>query len=125
MGIFNWLFGSKKPLAQLKAILKDEDEGYSDHLVGQKEGPFYCGTIFCGHSTKKAARQCWADKLAAIKRIADERDALFAQGKFAEGQRLEAAEMGRLYPESNPDNWPCNRSSREMQRETLEKWAKE
>ena len=88
-------------------INKNEDDGYNDHMVGQTEGPFYCGTAFCGHSTKKAARECWKRKLRAF-------EELRAAGK-------NPYDDPSLYPERDPANWPINRASVAMQAEYIEK----
>jgi hypothetical protein len=86
------------------AAVINEDAGYSDHMVGQTQGPFYCGTAFCGHSTKKAARACWKKKCDAIDAINDEEKTLREAGKDDEAERvsrkrdafLSGAESGEL-----------------------------
>lgn len=95
---------------------KNEDEGHADHLVGQKEPPFYCGTAFCGHGSKKAARECWRKKCSAIKTILIEAEALRRAGKNDEAVLIERS-IDAYYPERNPSNWPINRSSAEMRAE--------
>jgi hypothetical protein len=92
-------------------VAPNEDEGYNDHMVGQTQGPFYCGTAFCGHSTKKAARDCWQRK----------RDACEEQRKAGKNPYDDSA----LYPERDPKNWPINRSSAAMQAEYIERAKKE
>lgn len=90
---------------------KNEDEGYNDHMVGQTNGPFYCGTAFCGHSTKRAARECWKKKCDAF-------DAIRSAG----GNPYDDE---KLYPERNPANWPINRSSAAMQGEYVQRAREE
>ncbi len=120
-------------LKKITELFVNEDEGYNDHMVGQTEGPFYCGTAFCGHSTKKAARECWKNKCDAIQKIREpiekECAALREQGKYEEAERLyvfgASAQINKFYPERDPANWPCNRSSADMQREYIERAKRE
>ena len=111
----------------------DEDEGYTDHMVGQKAGPFYCGTAFCGHHTKKAARECWARHCARCQAFQEKESALRAQGRREEvramytvvGNVAYPKVGGGSFPEHDPKNWPCNRASSELQREYLERARRE
>ena len=113
----------KKLLKRILCIWNDEDEGYQDHLVGQKQAPFYCGTPFCGHSTKRAARECWKRKCDAVNSIRAEVEALRNAGRMREAAIVELrAEV--YYPERNPANWPINRSLIDLQRDYIER-AKE
>jgi len=124
MSILTRLFRqTKRPGITCKRIepVVDEDAGYADHLVGQKTGPFYCGTAFCGHFTKKAARECWARKCAALKTINEEAaKILAAEGEAKYWEFIRTATIP-YYPEQNPANWPCNRSSAEMRAEFIER----
>jgi hypothetical protein len=86
--ILGWLFRSTNGKAQAAIRLVDEDYGYNDHMVGQKRGPFYCGTAFCGHSTKQAARACWKKKCDAIDAINAEEKALLLAGKKEQAERV-------------------------------------
>jgi len=103
MNLLRKLFSAVVP----SAVVPNEDEGYNDHMVGQTHGPFYCGTAFCGHSTKKAARACWKKKCDT----------------FAEMQKAGKNPYNdvTLYPELDPANWPINRSSSEMRSEYIER----
>lgn len=76
-----------------------EDYGYTDHMVGQEAAPFYCGTAFCSHSTKAAARACWKNKCDAVDEIRKQADNARKKGNFDEAYRLEVIEMSKYYPE--------------------------
>jgi hypothetical protein len=104
----------------------NEDEGYHDHMVGQKTGPFYCGTAFCGHSTKKAARECWKRAGDRHNELTEKLESLMKLGKsYWEAYALVESGFNELHPEDNPKNWPCNRSSAEMQAEFLNRASQE
>lgn len=100
-----------------------DTEFIADHIERQRNQgpPFYCGTAFCGHSTIIAAAKCWNRKCEALERINSEADELRKAGKNREAFEFIRTESARYYPELNSDNWPINRSSREMQREYIEK----
>lgn len=114
MNIFRMLFGKTSDMDR-------EDEGYTDHMVGQKNGPFYCGTAFCGHATKKAARECWKKHCDRGKEIGDHFYALLDAGKEKEALAFLSAGNQILQPELNPANWPVNRSSAAMQSEYIDR----
>jgi hypothetical protein len=103
----------------------DEDEGYNDHLVGQKNPPFYCGTAFCGHATKKAARECWQRKMVLAAEINSKFKELMAQGKKDEAWEYLKSTEPILYPEDDPANWPINRPSAAMRQEYLKRAERE
>jgi secreted trypsin-like serine protease len=98
-------------------------EPIPEHIENQRKsgGPFYCGTAFCGHSTIKAAAKCWNTKCEALARIKSEANELRKSGKNSEAEILEISETAKYYPEQNPNNWPINRSVREMQREYIQR----
>jgi hypothetical protein len=112
------LFGMEPPLSE-PPIPK--------HIEEQRKygAPFYCGTAYCGHSTIDAAAHCWNNKCEALRRIRAESEELRKAGQQDQADMLEQAESARYFPERNPNNWPINRSSREMQREYIERAIKE
>jgi hypothetical protein len=129
MDLLRRLFAPRRALRLADPVSRpastlNEDDGYKDHMVGQAEGPFYCGTAFCGHSTKKAARECWKKKCDAIDAIIAEANSLREAGKNDEAAKVEGRAK-RYYPELNPENFPINRSSAAMQTEYIERAQKE
>lgn len=100
------------------------DYGWDDHLVGQILPPFYCGTAFCGHATKWAARKCWKNKCEAMDAIKAEAKALRKAGKPEDAWKIELKLRG-FYPEDDPANWPCNRSRGVMEAEYIERARRE
>jgi hypothetical protein len=98
-----------------------------EHIEEQRKHgpPFYCGTAYCGHERIEAAAACWRAKCEALARIRAEAQELRNKGKESEATALEQAESARYFPERDPNNWPINRSSSEMQREYIEKAERE
>lgn len=59
-----------------------------DHIEKQKSSPFYCGTVFCGHSTKVEAEKCWEQRNAAFNTKYDEMISLISAGKQEEADKF-------------------------------------
>jgi len=125
MNLFRRIFSRAAKQASAPKPPVNEDEGYTDHMVGQTQGPFYCGTAFCGHATKKAARACWKKKCDAIDAIRAEAKLLHDAGKHDEAFRMEQRRTAVYYPENNPANWPVNRPMAALVQEYKERAEKE
>lgn len=92
------------------------------HIESQSKNgpPFYCGTAFCGHSTITAAKKCWQKKCDEMKTF-NERFVQLLNNNDPEGLKDLERDTAHFFPERNPANWPCNRSSADLQREYVER----
>lgn len=120
------LFGKK---TQIQSPLEEAELNGPrfSHIDRQRKnnGPFYCGTAFCGHRTIKAAKECWQAKCHALEKIREEAEILRKQGKIREALDFQQAQSSQYYPERDSRNWPVNRSSCDMQREFIERTKNE
>ena len=130
----------------------DPEPPIPEVIARQKNAPYYCGTAFCGHATKKAAAECSARRTAAINAFNKHLSALEDEGRREEAYRTMFTVVGCMgypitdpsrwpalrsgevpsptlafnaYPEADPRNWPVNRSKSEMQREFVQRAQKE
>ena len=118
MGLFKWLIGLASLNSKSTVVIPD-------YLKEQKHAPYYCGTAFCGHNTKRAAALCWQKHCIACDALqADLEKALKVGGNDAY-IALYNQRIASVFPKEDPTNWPINRSSIDMQNEYLNRVAQE
>ena len=59
-----------------------------EHIDTQSGPQFYCGTMFCGHSTKIAAKSCWKQRNDVFNAQFDEMQNLVNQGREVEADKF-------------------------------------
>ena len=98
-----------------------------EHIKKQrKQGPpFYCGAIFCGHQTMRAAAACWQRHCDLDEEKQRRCAALEAEGKHREARAYRESVDQVLYPHLNPANWPINRTSESLRSEYIARAKRE
>jgi hypothetical protein len=141
--MFKWISKLLHLTPPLQAVATKKDHKFG-HIVKRRGQPFYCGTAFCGHTTRQAAESCWARHCATleelnrpVKELFDEADCLrlTGQSEAAQAKRRDAMNlmvtnsnspaMRGLFPELDSRNWPINRDVRQMQNEYISRAIRE